>query len=90
MIRYLKKVCEPLKKNRTSSGQTHPKDKEFMGRHPILASNGVVRRFGQTGSGRAPRGTFSRRQQLRGPPNNNRTELDGTYLGLSIERDIAE
>ena len=33
---------------------------------------------------------FSRRQQRRGPSNNDRAELDGSHLGLPIERDISK
>ena len=54
-MRTAQKVC-------TGSGPTCPKNGEFMGRRPGQASNSATRRLGQTGTGRAPHGTFSKRQ----------------------------
>ena len=73
------KVC-------TGSGQTRLKNGEFTSRRPSYASNGVTGRLGQTGTGRGPQGTFSKRQQRRSPPSNDRAELDGPHLRLPVER----
>ena len=42
------------------------------------------------GNGRAPHEAFNRCQQRQGPPSNDHTELDGSHLRLSVERDIAK
>ena len=87
MILYLKKVHELLKKFVRVQVRQVPRTENS--RADALAKLETAS-HGQTGADRAPHGTFNRRQQRRGPPSNDRTELDGPHMGLSIELDIAK